>query len=386
MLIQLQEFLKTVYFDDPEYFILLILPAILTVFWIVFFVVKKLSTIQKTYGSQYPKVGGMIFWLAIPIATTLIIVSLARPKSIDPESLRGNLEIIVLLDKTMSMRAQDMRPTNPREREQDRLGVAKEIVMTIISGNLLKDGDRVALFIFGKNAAPKLSLTTDFDRFATDVKNLHFPRSLLDESLWETDMALALRFLYIASDQQDAVEKDVLDIRRNRERINRIALLFSDGDFGVKNDTLLSQSITELKKRGIKVFTFGIGTIGGVTLSSTLRWCYPPQLNQQGNADDGCYRETEHYHPWYVEDWDKETTALETETLNHIAQQTGGELFIVENQGEETYEFLKTVIAKSRPRLTLVDAYKSDNDTELWWIPTLAALVMLIGAYAIKPS
>ena len=218
-------------FLEP-YFLYLLVPLIaLFVLWFGIAAIKRIKRPKRTFGSKYPLIGKIKLWgfFVTPVAI-LIIMALARPAlnqgSLNPS--RGDVEVIVVVDRSISMRADDIRPT--------RLDIAKREVEKIES--FLTEGDKVALFIFGQESHVKMRLSgrleTTFERLA----KISFPTSLQGDALiWDSDFASMLENIYQSLDRQDSGDRDYLKNHYvPKKRTNRIVIIFSDGEDQFRKD------------------------------------------------------------------------------------------------------------------------------------------------------
>lgn len=158
------------------------------------------------------------------------------------EVKREGIDLIVALDVSLSMTAEDVRP-NRLERSKNEIK------------KLLNDlqGDRVGLVIFAGDAFVQCPLTTDYSavRLFLDVAN---PEMIPTPG---TDFGAALTMARQAFKGASETE-ETTDEERTR------ALLFvSDGENHVSN---ISQLINEAQDEGIVIFTAGVGETEGVPI------------------------------------------------------------------------------------------------------------------------
>ena len=88
------------------------------------------------------------------LVLSLLVVSLARPRYGEREEIivSEGIDIVLGLDISGSMRAEDFQPDN-------RLHVAKEVARRFIEG---RKGDRIGLVVFASSAYTQCPLTTDY--------------------------------------------------------------------------------------------------------------------------------------------------------------------------------------------------------------------------------
>ncbi|MBU1318596.1 MAG: VWA domain-containing protein [candidate division Zixibacteria bacterium] len=89
------------------------------------------------------------------LALVLLIVALARPQesSVNVESETEGIDIILTLDISGSMKAEDFKP-------QNRLYVAKQVIKEFIAG---RTSDRIGLVVFAKESFTQCPLTLDYN-------------------------------------------------------------------------------------------------------------------------------------------------------------------------------------------------------------------------------
>jgi Ca-activated chloride channel family protein len=98
------------------------------------------------------------------LALALLIVALARPRtsSVDIETETEGIDIILTLDISGSMKAEDFKPKN-------RLHVAKQVIREFIDS---RTSDRIGLVVFAKESFTQCPLTLDYNillNFLDDV-------------------------------------------------------------------------------------------------------------------------------------------------------------------------------------------------------------------------
>lgn len=167
------------------------------------------------------------------LALVLLIVVLARPQSTDTQKKvdTEGIDIIIALDISGSMLAQDFRP--------DRLEAAKNYAIEFISG---RPNDRIGLVIYSAESFTQCPLTTDHAvlvNFFKDVKS----GMLEDGTAIGSGLATAVNRL------------------KDSDAKSKVVILLTDG----VNNTGQVPPLTaaEIAKTfGIRVYTVGIGTQG----------------------------------------------------------------------------------------------------------------------------
>jgi len=169
-------------------------------------------------------------------ALVLLVVAFARPQAghTEEEMLTRGIDIMMVLDNSTSMAAEDLRPHN-------RLAVAKESVAAFIQG---RKNDRMGLVVFAGRGYTACPLTLDTDVLLGLLSTVELAQK--DEgTAIGMGLSLALNRLR-SSDAQSKVAVLLTDGRNNRGEIDP------------------STAAALAKTFGIKVYTVGVGTRGEV--------------------------------------------------------------------------------------------------------------------------
>ena len=144
------------------------------------------------------------------------------------------VDIVLLIDISSSMQAQDFKPKN-------RLHVAKQVVKEFIGK---RTSDRIGLVVFSAQAITQCPLTLDYDVLQNLVDRVEFGM-LEDGTAIGTALATACNRL------------------KDSEAKSRVIVLLTDGrnNMGI----IAPRTAAEVAKSlGIKVYTIGVGTSGTV--------------------------------------------------------------------------------------------------------------------------
>ena len=163
----------------------------------------------------------------------LLVLSVARPQSgarVESVSTFG-VDIVVALDISGSMRAEDFQPKN-------RLEVAKRTVDRFVEG---RGSDRVGLVVFASLAATRTPLTLDHEMLRQFLGDLDFAPPDQEGTAIGMGLATALNRLR-DSDARSRVVVLVTDGRNNR------------GQIGPKAAAEAARAL------GVKVYTIGVGS------------------------------------------------------------------------------------------------------------------------------
>ncbi len=197
---------------------------------------SSLSLVSQARGIR-ARTAGVPFVLEM-IALLLLVGALARPQRVVRLAAndRYGIDIVIALDASGSMAAEDFRPRN-------RFTVAKELIGDFIRG---RTDDRIGLVTFGSRAATRVPIT--YDRRITE--------SILDKSeIGDNGQGTAIGH---------ALATAVNRLRTSKTR-TRVIILVTDG---VNNSGSIEPRVAAqlAAREGIKVYTIGVGSEGPVPL------------------------------------------------------------------------------------------------------------------------
>lgn len=283
-----------------------------------------------------PPRGGRVAFAWLPfllevVGALLLVFALARPQRVVrmAASDRFGIDIVVALDASGSMAAEDFRPRN-------RFTVAKDLINDFIAR---RQDDRIGIVTFGVRAATRVPIT--FDR--------QVAQSILDRAqVGENGDGTAIGH---------AIATAVNRLRTSKTR-SRIVILVTDG---VNNSgSIEPMTAAQLASRlGVKIYTIGVGSRGPV----------PIPVKRQ-NPISG---EIETVYQLIRADIDEQTLAA-------IAKTTGGEYFRATDA-----QTMGTVLTRiDRLEKTRLTAPKSEKVEELYATPLAAgcgvlAFALLLG-------
>lgn len=373
-------------FLEPDFLYLLILLVILFVPWLGLTIIKLIKRPKKTYGSKYPLIGKIKLWgLFVIPAGVFMVLALAKP-SLDQSSFKasqGDVEVILVVDRSISMRADDIKPS--------RLEIAKREAVNVES--LLREGDKAALFIFGKESHRKIYLSGRFETTFDRLARISFPESLRGDGLiWDSDFASMLENIYQSMDRQDASAEGYTGKKyKPKKRSNRVVVIFSDGEDQIKIDKptnteevklrnrylkRVEDALKEFKKRGLKIYPVGIGTQKGVEWISLLRG-YDAGRYVQG--DGSTYYEAGDYSEDLLKEWKNKFTRIDKKNMIFLSQSTGVEIgnkiWSIENSSTTVEDYLRQVVDSNRR--TLLEFSQGEGDQDLWQYFLLSAVGIL---------
>jgi len=286
---------------------------------------SSLSLVAAPRGLRV-RTAGLPFALET-LALLFLIVALARPQRVTTlaTSDRFGIDIVVALDASGSMAAEDFRPRN-------RFTVAKELIGDFIRG---RRDDRIGLVTFGSRAATRVPIT--YDRRITE--------GILDRAeLGEHGNGTAIGH---------ALATSVNRLRTSKTR-SRVIILVTDG---VNNSGSIDPRVAaQLAARsGIKVYTIGVGSEGPVPLPVKRQNPFTGQT------------ETVYTHI---------RGELDEPALKAIASTTGGEYFRA-TDARALANVLRRIDTLEKTRLT---APKREQVDELYFLPLVVGGVLLLIA------
>lgn len=191
---------------------------------------------------------------------------------------RSGIDVVVALDASRSMQAQDVRPS--------RLARAK-----LELADLLDElrGDRIGLVVFAADAFPQCPLTTDYAAAKLFLKAITY------DSVPQQGTSLSAALL---------TSKQLLDDGGGVSR-GRAIILLTDGE---DHEAGIDDAIDQLSQENIRVYTVGIGSASGEPI---------PLTDEHGRFAG------------YKRDKAGQTvmTRLNEQVLEEIAEKTGGRYF-----------------------------------------------------------
>lgn len=238
------------------------------------------------HGSIIPK-----FILRTAVFSLLVIALLGPSFGNDSKEVKSiGKDIMIAIDLSESMNALDVQPT--------RLEKIKYELNNIISEF---SSDRIGLIIFSSEAFVQCPLTYDQSALNLFVETLS--SRLVPNT--GTDFGPALRLSLDKLDTEDSS----IDAKA------KIIILISDGeDFGEETSNLRA----EIRDRGIKLFTLGVGTTQGSRIQTT-----------EGMKKDRSGNDV--------------ITKLDRKSLKALAARTGGAYFEINQRQNDTERLINSI-------------------------------------------
>ena len=226
----------TITFGSPWALVLLVL---LPVWWfwrrrrqppaIIF---SRAATLARAAHSRAWVTTGAV--LLRTLAVTGMVVALARPRAgvREEQVLSDGIDIMIALDISSSMLAEDFQPEN-------RLAVAKERIKEFILG---RAGDRIGLVAFAGEALTQVPLSVDYPVLLQATDNI-------DAGMLEDGTAIGTAIATAANRLRDAPGR------------SRVLILLTDGENnrGAIDPRTAAQAAAAV---GVRIYAIGVGTEG----------------------------------------------------------------------------------------------------------------------------
>jgi len=233
-------------------------------------------------------------------AIALLIIGFARPRAGTEykEVTSEGIDIMLALDVSSSMQAEDFKPNN-------RLYVAKEEIKKFINK---RTNDRIGLVVFARYSYTQCPLTTDYGVLLNFVDKVNF-------GAVEDGTAIGM-----------AIANAVNRLRESNAK-SKIIILLTDGDNNAGEiDPLTAANLAAAM--GIKIYTIAAGKPGNAM--------YPYQ--------DPIFGKRYVYQP----------TRIDEETLKEIAQKTDGRYFRARS-GEELDQIYNSIDSLEKTKVKVAE-------------------------------
>ena len=280
---------------------------------------SDLRIVKRAARTRRQKLRGLLPILRV-LGVVLLIVAFARPRSGTEyqEITSEGVDIMLCLDVSSSMRAEDFKPHN-------RLYVAKEEIKHFIERRV---NDRIGLVVFARHSYTQCPLTTDYGVLLSFVDQIDF-------GLVEDGTAIGM-----------AVANAVNRLRETDSE-SKVVVLLTDGDNNAGEiDPVTAANLAATFD--IKIYTIGAGKPGNAM--------FPVQ------------------DPYFGKRYVYRPTRIDEKTLKEIAERTGGKYFRARS-GEEL-EAIYTEIDELEK--TEIEVASHVQYTELFQQFTLAGFALLV--------
>ena len=226
----------------PNFLFAIIAFLFLIIFKIIF--LRKSSSLQvsnynslKNFFGYQGRLKISFISILFSISVILLIIGIARPRisSIDESITVEVIDIILVLDTSSSMLAEDFKP--------NRLEAVKEAAQEFISN---RNGDRIGLLVFGKETFIQCPLTIDYGVLNSLLSEVTVMEPKYDGTAIGVAIASGINRL------------------RNSDSKSKVIILLSDGSNNAGSiDPISAAKIA--KEYGVKVYTIGAGTKQSIT-------------------------------------------------------------------------------------------------------------------------
>jgi Ca-activated chloride channel family protein len=329
-------------FRDPYWLLLLVvvpMAGLTGVLWgkkrkiaVRFSTLQILKATGGGVGSKLRHLLKLLRWAAV----VLLIVALARPQKLlqERQTETEGIDIMLTLDISSSMLAEDFRPKN-------RLEAAKAVAAEFIDARV---SDQIGLVVFAGQSFTQCPLTLDYDLLKQLLNRVRI--ELVTQGMIEDGTAIGM-----------AIANGVNRLRASQAK-SRILILLTDGQNNRGEvDPLTAASAA--KALGIRIYTIGVGTMG---------YAPYPVRDQWGRVT---------YQQVQVE--------IDEDLLRQISAQTGGEYFRATDA--ETLREVYAEIDKLEKSKIRVLQYRQKAElfsSYLGWVLIFIFIEMLLSATRLR--
>ncbi|MCX6826258.1 MAG: VWA domain-containing protein [candidate division Zixibacteria bacterium] len=296
---------------------------------------KKLQSVSIRYSDlkiikRSAKTGRQRFRFLLTVfrvlAVALLLVAFARPQAgtDNREVTSEGIDIMLALDVSGSMRAEDFKPEN-------RLYVAKEEIKKFVSK---RTSDRIGLVVFSQSSFTQCPLTLDYGVLLNFLEQVHF--GMIKDG---TAIGMALA--------------NCINRLRESPSKTKVVILLTDGVNNVGEiDPLTAAGIA--KTMEVKIYTIGVGRPGNAM--------YP--------VDDPIFGKRYVYLP----------NEIDEEVLKEIAAKTGGRYFRArsEQELEQIYDEIDR-LEKTKIKVSQYTQYKELFPSFVYFGLAFLILEILMG-------
>ncbi|MFO8028314.1 MAG: VWA domain-containing protein [Cyclonatronaceae bacterium] len=262
-----------------------------------------------------------------------LFIALAGPKigTEIREVQREQLDLIVGLDLSLSMLAEDVRP--------NRLEKARFEINRMLR---YLDNDRIGLIVFTGHAMLHCPLTTDYSAF----------RMFLDIAEPDIMPSTTTDYRPLFREAVSAFESS----ERARDNPARVLIIFSDGEDQFDR---YSEPLQILLDKGVYIFTVGIGTRDGGTIPVT-------------DSDTGIFRDFHRDRNGRVV-----TTRLAPDPLQDMAELSGAQYFQISRTAHNIEGFIRQLDRLDRSTFATEEITRYHNR---FYVPAFFSLLCFLGA------
>jgi Ca-activated chloride channel family protein len=338
---------STLTFGEPLYLWVLLAPAALLALWMWQVLQRRRDARRSKRDRLLPvrerltPVGDLAFWFCLLLAASMCIVALARPEARVTLIRKAGADVVILQDGSASMYVKDVNPDRWRRSIQ---------FLRALGDSLAWKGDRVALALFARRAAPQVRLTKDPNAFFFFIDHLgaHSPFRLQDNPTWDTNIETGIEWgLKLVAEDERLFGKS-----KNPKGF----VVITDGQ-AWSGDVAIA--LRAARARQIPVDVVGVGTGPGGMI--------PEAPGPDGVTPPSTIR-----------------AVLDRASLRQIAAEGGGQYFELGRESDRDIAFRIVGRIKSRA-VASIEAQPDESVEELYWQFLFAAAILLcLGAFVLK--
>ena len=320
--------------EHPDYFwLLLIVPVILGLFlwyWRQRRAALDRFADRELLGYLAPGVNRRLPWTKfglLALSLPLLVIALANPQwsSQREEIQRRGIDLIVALDISNSMRAEDVKPSR-----MDRARYFTNTLVDELSGN------NIGVELFTCTAIMAAPLTTDY-AFVKSVVSTAAPYQI---SAQGTNLAEAITVAEAAFDEESAN--------------HRALIIISDGE---DHSGEAAAAAARANEAGLLVYTVGVGRAEGSLMPVRLNNGRNDYIREQGGGPA--------------------TTTADMATLENIAGSGGGAYFALGGDAENLAQALRAQVDRIEKQEFETQEFSS-YDSYFYWFLAPAVLLLLV--------
>ncbi len=250
-----------------------------------------------------------------------LVVALAGPQigTEVREVQRDRLDVLIALDLSLSMKAEDVRPS--------RLEKARFEINRLLPH---LHNDRIGLVVFTGHAMLHCPLTTDYSAF----------RMFLDIADPEIMPSTTTDFRSMLEEALSSFESSATGSSEHSGDPARVLLIFSDGEDHVDQ---YEAPLQQLLEKNVFIFTVGIGTEDGGRI---------PRYHPETGAFEDFHRDRQ---------GQVVTTRLEPELLRNLANRSGGQYFQISRTAHNIEGFIRQIDQLERSTFATEEVTRYQN-------------------------
>lgn len=321
-------------FANPDYLLALYLIPIFVVIYVLLYrrKIKLLITFTERklfevlFGSKSFFKEHFKFSLAL-VAIVMLILATARPQigSRIEEVKQIGIDVYILLDVSMSMKAEDIRP--------NRLEKAKNEITSLIRR---LEGDRIGLIVFAGQAYIQFPLTTDYSAAnlflsVVDINTVPQPG---------TAIANAINLAVKSFDFKSSTKKVIVVITDGEDH---------EGD--------ISGAVKNAVENDVMIYAIGMGSVSGAPIP-----VYDGRGNQAGFKQD--------------REGNIVLTKLDETTLRQIASDANGKYYLSSNFSNELDMIYKDLATIEKEEFGSKKITEYDDKYYYFLIPAILILII----------